>query len=62
MFDLKHPFFAPMWRRVVVVVVCFGWGLFEFSLGQTIWGIVFCAAGALCVHQFFIAWKTPPEA
>jgi len=36
--DLEHPFFAPVWVRVVVVAICIGWGLFEFANAAVLWG------------------------
>jgi hypothetical protein len=61
MFELRVAFFKPMWRRIITVVICFGWGLFEFSNGAAIWGTGFFAMGALCAYQFFFAWKDPAD-
>lgn len=54
-FDFEHPFFDPLWVRVVVFAICFGWGLFEFYTGGVFWGIMFCAMGLWAGHSFFIA-------
>ena len=61
MFDLRVPFFQPMWRRVVTVLICFGWGMFEFSTGATIWAMIFGAMGATALYQFFFDWKDPAD-
>ncbi len=53
-FDFKHPFFEPLWRRIAVVAVCIGWGLFEFSTGAAFWGILFTGVGLVAAYQFFI--------
>ncbi len=49
--DNRHPFFRPLWRRVIVVAVGLGWGLFEFVSGAPFWGILFTAAGV------YAAWS-----
>ena len=61
MFELRVPFFKPMWRRIITVVFCFGWGSFEFSNGAAAWGTGFFGMGALTAYQFFFAWKEPKE-
>jgi hypothetical protein len=30
--DNEHPFFRPLWRRILLVAVCVGWSIFEFSM------------------------------
>lgn len=52
--DLEHPFFAPVWIRVLVVAVCIGWGLFEFASGAVLWGVFFCGIGAICAYRFAV--------
>ena len=54
-FDFDHPFFNPLWVRILVFAICIGWGLFEFVSGSAIWGVVFCAMGLWAGHSFFIA-------
>lgn len=55
-FDVQHPFFLPLWRRVATVAACLGWALFELSAGNLFWAILFAAPGVWCAHQFFIAF------
>ena len=57
--DAQHPFFRPLWRRVVVVVLCLGWGLFELFNGSSLWAMLFIGAGVYSGWQFFVA--SPPE-
>ena len=61
MFDLQVPFFVPLWRRVLFVVVCLGWAIFEFVTGSPGWAILFGAAGLWCVYQFFVVWDPKDE-
>lgn len=53
-FDLKSEFFRPLWRRIVVVVICFGWAGFEFISGAPFWGVIFAGMGAVAAYQFFV--------
>ena len=55
MFDLDVPFFLPVWRRVAVLVVAIGWGLFEISTGAIFWGIIFIGIGCIAAWKFRIA-------
>jgi hypothetical protein len=58
----QHPWFIPLWRRVLVVGICALWALLEFATGSPSWGILFGALGVYCAHQFFIVFDpTPPE-
>ena len=61
MLELRIPLFKPLWRRILLVLVCLGWGIFENSLGNPIWALVFCAIGGFCAWQFFVIWKDPEE-
>ena len=56
MFDLNHPFFIPLWRRVAVVVFAVGWGLFEFASGSPFWGTLFLGIGGYAFWGLFIAF------
>ena len=56
-FDVKHPFFRPLWRRIVVVTGCIAWALVELlSTGSPFWAILFGAAGLWCAYQFFVVF------
>lgn len=55
--DVQTEFFRPMWRRVAVVVVCFGWALFEFVYGDAFWGLLAGGIGAYCTREFFFAFN-----
>jgi len=57
MFDFSHPFYKPLWRRIVISGFCAVWALFEFATGAPFWGMIFGAMAALTGWHFFIAWK-----
>ena len=54
--DAGHPFFRPFWVRLAVVVVCLGWGLFEFRTGEALWGTLFTGAGVYAAWALLIAF------
>ena len=55
MFDFSHPFFRPLWRRVLIAAFCFGWAGFEILVaGSPVWALVFGGLGALGAYNFFV--------
>lgn len=54
--DVQHPFFRPLWRRIVITVLCLGWAVFEFVTASPFFGVLFGAIGLYCVYQFFFAF------
>ncbi|MCQ0987264.1 DUF3329 domain-containing protein [Jiella marina] len=57
MFDTSHSMFRPLWVRILLTVVVCGWGLFELSMNNTVWAILFLALGAWCVWELLITYK-----
>lgn len=54
MIDPDHPFYAPLWRRVLLPAICAAWALFEFIAGQPIWGFIVGGLGAYAAYKFFL--------
>lgn len=52
--DLQTDFFLPIWRRIAVVLVCFGWSVIEFTGLAPTWGVLFAGIGFYAVWQFFL--------
>jgi hypothetical protein len=61
MFDLDHPFFKPLWIRVLIVVVTLAWTAFEFSTGSPFWGVLFGAVGLFAAYRFFVVFNPRDE-
>ena len=61
MLGLDHAFFQPLWIRIVVVTVCFGWAAFEFATGAPFWGVIFAGIGAAAGWQFFLSGPSEGE-
>lgn len=57
LFDFNDPFYRPLWLRIAIVTVCFGWGVFEFVSGSPFWGVVFWGVAAFAFHGLFIAFN-----
>ena len=61
-FNVQLEIFRPMWRRVVIVALCFAWALFEvFYTGSLNWALIVGAVGTYLFHQFFIAFDPGAE-
>lgn len=54
-FDFTHPFYRPLWRRVLIVAAALGWAAFEALQGRPGWALVFAALGAAALWGLFIA-------
>ena len=62
-FDFQQTFFNSVWRRIVLIVVCFGWALFEFVTAAPFWGVLFGALGTYAVWQLFLTeWTEAGDA
>lgn len=54
LFEVRHPFFRPFWRRALVTAIILGWAVFEWVNGAQVWAIAFGTAGFYLFLQFFI--------
>jgi hypothetical protein len=50
--DPAHPFFRPVWVRVVVVGVALLWAVVELIFGSPGWAMLFAAAGLYALWVF----------
>lgn len=55
--DSGHPFYRPLWRRIVIVAVAFIWAAIEWMNGETIWAAVFGLVGLYCGWALLLAYK-----
>ena len=56
----RPPFFRPLWRRIAVTAIPFGWLVFELLAGSPLWALAFAGLGGYAVWQFFLTWQGPP--
>jgi hypothetical protein len=54
--NVAHPWFLPLWRRVLVAGLVLAWTLTELLLAEVFWAILFGAAGGWLVYQWFIVF------
>jgi len=55
--DQKHPFFQPLWRRIVLVVLVAAWLAFEVIYTQsTLWMSVATVMLVYGIWTFFLTW------
>lgn len=55
--DADHPFYRPLWVRLVLVGICVGWTAVEFYNGQQTWGLIFLAVAAYAFAQLILFYK-----
>jgi hypothetical protein len=58
--DPNHPAYRPLWARILIVAVCFGWALVEIVTGDPFWSILSGAAGVYATYMLFWAYKPQP--
>jgi hypothetical protein len=57
MIDRDHPFYKPLWRRVVLVGVLAGWVAFEiFVTKEPMWITVSLGLLAISAWLFLLTW------
>jgi hypothetical protein len=56
MFDFSHPFFRPLWLRLLIVALTLGWTAVEVATGNPGWAVIFGALGAVAVWGLLITY------
>ncbi len=59
--DVDHPMLRPLWVRVLILVVCFGWAATEFATGSPFWGMLFLGLGGYACWGFFLDPNRPQQ-
>lgn len=52
--DVKHPYFRPLWVRLLITGLTLAWAFLELFMGHTIWFALFFLCGAYLVREFFL--------
>ncbi len=58
---MSHPWFNPLYRRVLTQAVCVGWLGFELIEGQSLWLLMAAGASGYAVWDFFLSGRYPME-
>ena len=55
--DPDHPFYRPLWVRLLLVGLCAGWTAVEYYNGQHGWGLIFLIVTAYAFAQLLLFYK-----
>ncbi|MCK5932976.1 MAG: hypothetical protein KAG89_12485 [Fulvimarina manganoxydans] len=55
--EAEHPFYRPLWVRIVLTTVLCLWCLVEWMNGQAFWGVLVGAASLWAIWTFFITYR-----
>jgi len=55
--DPDHPFYRPLWIRLLIVLFCAVWTVVEFVGEQTLWGMIFLAITAYASAALLIFYR-----
>jgi hypothetical protein len=56
-----HPFLRPLWRRIVLVVICLGWAGLEYYGGSPTWAMIALAFAGYGAWQYLYLYKPSQE-
>jgi hypothetical protein len=66
--DPNHPFYRPLWVRLLVAGVCFAWAAAEAYNQQPTWAMIVGALGAYAAYKLLLTFnpqapenQEPPE-
>ncbi len=59
--DQQHPFLRPVYRRVILVAICFAWAGVELYMGSQTWALISAAIGVYGIWIFFVTYKPLDE-
>ncbi len=54
MIDPDHPFYEPLWRRIVIPAVCFVWAGVELYSGSVTWAVISAALGLFAGYKLLV--------
>ena len=52
---MPHPWFQPLWRRLLTTLVCLAWLGFELWQGEALWLILAAAFSIYALWDFFLS-------
>jgi hypothetical protein len=65
--DTAHPFYRPLWRRLLLVGICAAWTGVEFYNNEQTWGTIFLVVTAYAFANLILFFRPadpavpPPE-
>lgn len=61
MFDTAHPWFRPLWVRVLLLAVTGGWGLLELVSDSPGWAVLFLGIAGWVIWALFLTYEPPDQ-
>lgn len=58
--DPTHPLYKPLWVRVLIVAVCFGWAIVEAFGPQPFWAVLAGGLGAYAAWVLLLTFNPAP--
>ena len=58
--DPDHPFYRPLWIRLVIVALCLGWAIVEASTKEPFWAIIVGALGIYAAYKLLLTFSPQP--
>ncbi len=58
--DSSHPFYRPLWRRVVIVAICLGWAVIEAATGGPFWAVIVGGVGIYAAWMLLLNFDPKP--
>ncbi|MDR6757615.1 hypothetical protein J2Y48_002912 [Mycoplana sp. BE70] len=55
--DPAHPFYRPLWVRLLLVGLCAAWTAVEYYNGEQTWGLIFLVMTAYAFAQLLLFFK-----
>ncbi|RVI95681.1 hypothetical protein CN186_08770 [Sinorhizobium medicae] len=59
--DPDHPFYRPLWIRLLIIVFCAVWTAVEFYGGKTMWGTIFLVVTAYAGATLLVFYRPKEE-
>lgn len=59
--DTNHPFYRPLWVRLLIVAACTVWATIEFYYNQPFWGTIVGGIAIYGAYTLLYAYKPPVE-
>ena len=57
--DREHPFFRPLWRRILLVAFCALWAAWEIYNGERFWAYLTLGITAYGAWVFLFTYNRP---
>ncbi len=58
--DPTHPFYRPLWVRVLIVAICLGWTIVEASTSEPFWAVLIGAVGIYAAWMLLVNFNPMP--